>query len=90
MMGSGGQGARGGAGGVGVAGTGGRSGAGGAAGATGTGGSGGGGTCTRNPDGDSVCTMPSLTQFYLCTGNLTPARCMFLYAGDTIAAYCCP
>jgi hypothetical protein len=71
-------------------GTAGRGGEGGAAGEAGTGGTGGGGTCTASPAGNAQCTNATLSHLYLCSGNLVPAPCTFLYAGDTVAAYCCP
>jgi hypothetical protein len=74
---------------IGAAGRGGEGGAAGEAGAGGTGG-GGGGTCTANPAGNAQCTNATLSHLYLCSGSLVPARCTFLYAGDTVAAYCCP
>jgi hypothetical protein len=75
---------------IGTAGRGGAGGAAGEAGTGGTGGSGGGGTCTPSPAGDTQCTNATLSHLYFCTGTLVPARCTFLYAGDTFAAYCCP
>ena len=74
----------------GAIGTAGRGGEGGAAGAAGTGGTGGGGSCTAMPAGDTQCTNATLSHLYFCSGTLVPARCTFLYAGDTFAAYCCP
>ena len=68
----------------------GTSGSAGTAGGTGGGGTGGGGTCTRNAANDAQCTMATLSHFFLCTGTLVPARCSLLYAGNAVAAYCCP
>lgn len=72
---------------IGMSGRGGNSGVGGGA---GTGGAAGGGTCTSNPANDAQCTMATLSHFFLCSGTLVPARCALLYAGNAVAAYCCP
>jgi hypothetical protein len=74
----------------GALGTAGRGGNGGAGGGAGTGGASGGGTCTPNPANDAQCTMATLSHFFLCSGTLVPARCALLYAGNAVAAYCCP